>query len=103
MKEEDLGVVAFRLNQMEAAINHMDSKLDAFLSTQQQYITDVALAKQATRSLETRVSILENKMDKQQDVDTQLQVNLAQKLGPGAIAGGIVAAIMFILKFMAGG
>lgn len=103
MDPEQLGVVAFRLDAMEDTIKEVNSKLDQLLSNQQQYVTDVALVKQEQSQMRHRLKALEYRLEGLQDTSTDLKVGLAQKLGPGAVAGGIIAAIMMILKFVAGG
>jgi chromosome segregation ATPase len=102
MDEGQIQLIVFRLDQVETSIEEMNSKLDLLLVHQQKYRTEVALVKQAQSDLDKRVTKLETKTENLQLTNTDLQIGLAGKLGPGAIAGGVVAGLMLILRFLVG-
>lgn len=102
MDDQQQGVIAFRLDQMESSITDMNGKLDTLINQQATYNVQVALVEQKHEQLEDRVHLLEKKVTHLQSTDTDIQINLAQKLGPGAIAGAGGAGIMIVLRFIMG-
>lgn len=102
-EDKDIGLLAFRLDQIEKSIENFDKKLDQLLTKQESYVVEVALLKAGQKVHEARINAVETKSELVQKTTSDLQISLAQKIGPGAAAGGVVALISFVIKTIMGG
>lgn len=102
MNQEELGVVVFRLNALDTTVEEVNKKLDRLLVHQQEHMTNVALVKQSQLQAEKRMVALETKLEQTQEQTSDLRVGLAEKLGPGAIAGALTAGLMTLIRFLLG-
>ena len=104
--DDDKNIVAFRLNNLEetAIRNHKDlsSKLDTLIKNQQRYGADLAVAKVQREQLEQDQNKLEGRVERVETSVTNLQISLAERLGPGALAGGGMAVLIQIVAYLIG-
>ena len=111
MPPEDTNIIAFRLTALEEMVmkSHDDllkshvsllERLDLLLEKQQ--ARDVVTALEAQKGEQLRVDV--DKIEKRQDLTDKtllkLQISMAEKLGPGALAGGAVAVFIELARFL---
>jgi hypothetical protein len=97
-------IIAFRLNALEEmmAKTHEDllAKLDIIIEKQQLRDTAIALEKQKREQMQTELSKLEKRTFVVESTLTKLQISMAEKLGPGALAGAAVAFAVEVTRFL---
>ena len=100
-------IIAFRLDALEEmmAKTHEDllAKLDIIIEKQQLRDTAIALEKQKREQMQVDFAKLEKRTFIVESTLTRLQISMAEKLGPGALAGGAVALAIEAARFLING
>ncbi len=107
MESSDIKIITFRLGEVEKKLDssarQMTLKLDQLITHNQKQYTAVLLERQARITLERRVHELESTLQDAQGDLVDVRVSLAEKIGPGAIAGFIVSIIVAVTQSFVGG
>jgi len=98
----NLNILTFRLNEveknLEKGIKDLSDKVDKILDKVNKSEVAQNELKVKFIMLEQEVHRLKEKNDKQSDSINQIKVTLAERLGWGALGGGLVSFIMKILE-----
>ena len=100
----NLNILTFRLNEveknLERGIKDLSEKVDKILDKVNRSEVAQNELKVKVVILESEVQALKDKNDKQSDSINQIKVTLAERLGWGALGGGLVT---FIIKMLESG
>lgn len=100
----NLNILTFRLNEveknLERGIKDLSEKVDKILDKVNRSEVAQNELKVKVVMLESEVQALKEKNDKQSDSINQIKVTLAERLGWGALGGGLVT---FIIKMLESG
>lgn len=106
MEEARLVVAEYRLNRVEELIgenvSQMSKKLDTIIETEKDLQTNLATYIANLKALENQVAEVKSIIAANTQDITSLQVSLAEKVGPGAVAGAVSAVVVFLIKSLAG-
>tara|TARA_Y100000592_G_C5460146_1_gene313556 strand:+ start:707 stop:1051 length:345 start_codon:yes stop_codon:yes gene_type:complete len=102
----NLNILTFRLNEveknLERGIKDLSEKVDKILEKVNRSEVAQNELKVKVVMLEQEVQALKDKNDKQSDSINQIKVTLAERLGWGALGGGLVTFIMKMLESSGG-
>lgn len=106
MEEARLQVAEYRLDKVEELIgdniSQMSKKLDTIIDTEKNLQTNLATYVANLKAVENQVAEIKAIISTNTQDINSLQVTLAEKLGPGAVAGAASAVVVFLIKSLAG-
>jgi len=106
MAEQELEILEYRIDRVEKdvaeGLTEINTKLDMLIEARQEAATILAVEAQKHIQIESKVDTIQLDLNQTRTDVQSLQISTAERLGPGAIAGAVVAAMMLVLKFMVG-
>jgi len=107
MSEEETNLLSYRISSVEEKQLHsydslvkINEKLDRILDLQKDSHMTITLEAERRLHLDSRVKLLETEGKDFSSKLVGLQISLAEKVGPGAIAGGGVAIVVGVLQYL---
>jgi tRNA(Ser,Leu) C12 N-acetylase TAN1 len=105
-EEARMQVIEYRVQTLETLvgenITQINSKLDTIIDSQADSQTAVATETAKRQALQYQVKEIKDDVGENTKDISNMRVSLAEKVGPGAIAGAVSAILVVLLKALVG-